>query len=191
MHKRAWKLPWLVVLALSIVVSGSARPAQVILLRHAEKPDDEFDLQLTERGRERARALVSFFTTAPALTNTGLPSLLFATKMTRTGKSQRPRETLEPLAAQLKLTIQTPYLAADYRALAHHVLTSPECDGKTVVICWVHEYLPELAAAFGIKPTPPAWKSRVFDRVWVIRWHEERPELQILPQRLLPGDAKR
>lgn len=191
MHKRAWKFCWLVVFALSLVVSGAARPAQVILLRHAEKPDNEFDLHLTERGRERARALVGFITTTPAVTNAGLPSVLFATKMTHTGKSQRPRETLEPLAAQLKLTIQTPYLAADYRELARHVLTGPEYDGKTVVICWVHENLPELAAAFGIKPAPPSWKSRVFDRVWVIRWHEERPELQILPQRLLPGDAKR
>jgi len=191
MHKRAWKLGWLVVLALSLVVPGSARPAQVILLRHAEEPDDESDVHLSERGRERARALVGFITTTPAVTNAGLPTALYANRMTRKGKSQRTRETLEPLATQLQLPIQTPYLAADYRELAYRVLTSPECDGKTVVICWVHEHLPELAAAFGIKPAPPSWKSRVFDRVWVIRWHKERPELQILPQRLLPGDAKR
>ena len=191
MGKWVWRFYWLMSLELVLVTPAFARPTQVILLRHAEKPADESDVHLSDRGRERARALVNFFTATPALTNTGLPTVLYATRMTRTGKSQRPRETLEPLAKHLRLTIQTPFLAADYAALARHVLTSPACDGKTVVLCWVHEYLPELAAAFGIKPVPRSWKSGVFDRVWVIHWKEERPELQIVPQRLLVGDTKR
>lgn len=183
---RAWQ-PAL--LALVLASSASARPAQVILLRHAEKPANEADIHLSERGRERAQALVGFFTSNPAVTNRGAPSMLFAPQVTHRGHSRRPGETLEPLAKQLGVSIRTPFLAADYARLAQQVLTSPECDGKTVVICWVHEYLPELATALGVKPTPPRWKDHVFDRVWIIHGREDKTKLKDVPQRLLPGDS--
>jgi hypothetical protein len=176
-------------LALLLASTAGARPAQVILLRHAEKPANEADVHLSERGRERAQALVGFLTTNPAVTNRGVPSMLFAPQVIHRGHSRRPSETLEPLAKQLRLSIRTPFLAADYARLAQQVLTSPECDGKTVVICWVHEYLPELAGALGVKPTPPRWKDYVFDRVWIIHGREDKRKLKDVPQRLLPGDS--
>jgi hypothetical protein len=186
---KAWQ-PALLALVLASTACACARPAQVILLRHAEKPTNEADIHLSEQGRERAQALVAFFTTNPAVTNRGRPAVLFAPLVTHRGHSRRPSETLEPLAKQLKLPIRTPFLAADYARLAQQVLTSPECDGKTVVICWVHENLPELAGALGVKPTPPRWKDHVFDRVWVIRGRGDRTKLKDLPQRLLPGDSQ-
>lgn len=177
-------------LALVLASTASARPAQLILLRHAEKPANEADINLSERGRERAQGLVGFFTTNPAVTNRGLPAVLFAPLVTHRGHSRRPSETLEPLAKQLRLPVQTPYLAADYGRLAQHVLTNAEYDGKTVVICWVHEYLPELAATLGVNPMPPRWKDHVFDRVWIIHGRGEKAKLKDLPQRLFPGDTK-
>jgi len=47
-----WLLLWL-------AQSAMGQPAQVILLRHAEKSDDPADVHLTARGRERAQALVA------------------------------------------------------------------------------------------------------------------------------------
>lgn len=165
------------------------RPAQVILLRHAEKPWDDADIHLSDRGEKRARALAGFLTNNPSLTNRGLPTLLFATRPTPKGHGLRPSETLEPLARQLHLPIHTPFPAVDYAALARRVLSSPEFDNQTVVICWVHEYLPELAAALGVK-SPPSWKGSEFDRVWLITWKGDKAKLKDLPQRLLPGDSK-
>src|ERR1041384_2246752 len=75
-----------------------ARPAEIILLRHAEKPADPNDVHLSPLGEERARALASYLVTTPALTNAGLPTVLFATGWTRHNHSRRPFETLQPLA---------------------------------------------------------------------------------------------
>jgi hypothetical protein len=120
------------------VQSVRARPAQIILLRHAEKPPDETNVHLSATGKERARALVQFFTNTPALTRNGMPVALFAARPISRSHSKRPVETLEPLAKHLKLHILTPHTATECSALAKKVLDDPAYDGRTVVICWVH-----------------------------------------------------
>jgi len=173
---------------LSCAPTALARPAQIILLRHAEKPAEEANPHLSAEGRARARALVSFLTTTPGLITNGLPVALFAAQPTRHGHSLRTHETLEPLAKQLKLRIQSPYPAKDYPALARHLLRHSAYDGKVVVVCWVHEYLPEFAAALGVSPTPAPWRGNVFDHVWVITYRDGEATLTSLPQKL-PADS--
>ena len=168
-----------------------ARPAQVILLRHAEKPLDESNLHLSDQGRDRAKGLAQFLTSNKAVTNAGLPSVLFATKVSRRGHSQRPSETLQPLAERLNLVIQTPYSPEDYLLLAKKILNDPAFDGKNVVVCWVHDYLPQFASALGAKSAPQKWKATVFDRAWLITWTDKKVKLKDIPQRLLPGDVKK
>ncbi len=180
-----------VFLLLLTVQSLRAEPARIILLRHAEKPADESDVHLSARGQERARALVAFFTNTPVLTTNGLPVALFATHPTPHGHSQRTFDTLEPLSKQLHLPVRTPYATKDYVALAKQIRSNRDYDGKTVVVCWVHDYLPELAEAFGVKPKPAHWKTGVFDRVWVITRRDKKAVLASLPQHLLPGDSRR
>jgi hypothetical protein len=173
------------------VQSVLARPAEIILLRHAEKPQDDSNVHLSTIGKERARALVQFFTNTPALTANGLPVALFAARPLSRSHSRRPEETLGPLAKNLRLHILTPHTATECSALAKTVLNDPAYDGRTVVICWVHDYLPQLADALGVKPKSAPWKSNVFDRVWVITYRGKEGVLNDLPQRLLPGDALR
>ena len=178
-------------LLLSAAQSVLARPAEIILLRHAEKPPDETNVHLSATGKERARALVQFLTNTPALTANGLPVALFAAHPLSRSHSKRPVETLEPLSKHLKLQILTPQTATEWSALAKKVLDDPTYDRKTLVICWVHDYLPQLAEAFGVKPKPALWKGNVFDRVWVITYRGKEGVLNDLPQRLLPGDSLR
>src|ERR1035437_2069778 len=136
-----------------------ARPARIILLRHAEKPPDESNVHLSERGESRARALVALLEVRSVLGANGPPAALFAPKVTRRGHSRRPYETLEPVAERLKLSIQMPYGPSDYAALAKDVLSDPSLDGKTVIVCWIHDHLPALAKALGVKPEPARWKE--------------------------------
>ncbi len=182
-------LCWL--LGVLLLPAVLAHPARVILLRHAEKPAEESDPHLSARGRQRADALAAWLTTNAVLTDRGLPAVLFASQVTDHGHGQRPRETLEPLAKKLGLPIQTPFRSENYHALARVVQDSQECDGKVVVICWVHEHLSKLAAALGVKPAPATWKGSVYDRAWVLDWKNDQPRLRVVPQRLLPGDRKR
>jgi hypothetical protein len=168
-----------------------AQPAEVILLRHAEKPPDESNVHLSATGKERSRALVKFFATAPELTTNGPPIVLFAARPVSRKHSNRPAETLEPLAKHLKLRVQIPYTAKEYAALARKILHDPAYKGKTVVVCWVHDELAELAGSLGVKPRPAPWKSNVFDRVWVITYRGKEASLFSLPQKLLSGDSER
>ncbi len=180
---------FLVVVLLMAALPAAALPARVILLRHAEKPPGESDVHLSERGEARARALVGFFATGPVGATNALPAALFAPKFTGRGRGIRPYETLGPLAQHLHLPVQMPYGPAGYAELARQILGDPLLDGKTAIVCWVHDYLPELAKAFGVAPKPERWKGSVYDRVWVITYRKHRATLVSLPQKLLPGDA--
>ena len=152
--------------------SPASRPAQIILLRHAEKPRDRTNPHLSQAGVRRAEQLVSFITTDPAMTRFGLPVAVFATKTTKDDDGQRTQETVAPLAKALKLPVLTPYLGKRFAALAKLILANPAYTGKTVLICWNHEAIPQLAAALGITPKPAKWKGSVFDQVYVIAYHD-------------------
>lgn len=155
------------------------RPAQIILIRHAEKPADPENPHLSPAGLKRADALVSFITTDPAMTRFGLPVAVFATQTTKHDAGQRTQETVAPLAKALKLPVLTPYLGKDYAALAKQILANPAYAGKTVLICWNHEAIPQLAAALGVLPEPPKWKGKVFDQVYIISYHDGKAALAI------------
>ena len=146
------------------------RPAQIILIRHAEKPADAANPHLSRAGEQRAEALVSFITTDATMTRFGLPVAVFATKTTKDDNGQRTQETVAPLARALKLPVQTPYLGRNYAALARQVLANPAYAGKTVLICWNHEQIVQLAEALGVTSSPRKWKGRVFDDVYVITY---------------------
>jgi hypothetical protein len=147
------------------------RPAHIILIRHAEKPADANDPHLSPTGVKRAERLVSFITTDPTMTRFGVPVSVFATQTTKHDDGQRTQETVAPLAKALKLTVQTPYLSKDFAAFAKLILANPAYAGKTLLICWNHVEIPQLAAALGVTPQPPKWKGSVFDLVYVISYH--------------------
>ena len=177
------KFVGLAIVALSTLVapipaqSPVSRPGNIILLRHAEKPADSEDPHLSEAGVKRAQALVSFITRDPQMTRLGRPVAVFATQTTKDDNGQRTQETVAPLAAALRLSVQTPYHAKDYADLAKLILSTAAYAGKTVVICWNHETIPELAAALGVTPMPAKWRGSVFDSVYVISFKNERATL--------------
>ena len=153
------------------------RPAQIILIRHADKPADPKNPHLSRAGVQRSEGLVSFITTDPAMTRFGLPVAVFATRTTKDDNGQRTQETVAPLARVLKLPVQTPFHGKDYAALAHLILAEPAYAGKTVLICWNHEQIPQLAAALGVTPEPPKWNASAFDHVYVISYHDGKAAL--------------
>ncbi len=161
-----------------------AGPRVVLLIRHAEKPDNtgtEKSPDLSPRGFERAAALPTLFPTRFAR-----PDFLIATK--RSAHSNRPVETLEPLAKSLQLGIDATYKDGDFAELAHEVLTDPKYSGKTVMIAWHHGKLPELAHALGAHDAPGRWDPAVFDRVWQITFDNGKANWRELSENALPGD---
>lgn len=151
-----------------------AQPARVILIRHGEKPESDRDPHLSIAGRDHAARWVNWFTNSVDRT----PSILLAPRPTGKHPSVRPIETLEPLALALKLPVRTEFTSDDYARLAADLRTNDVYRGRTVVVCWVHQYLPEFAAALGVEPAPGDWKGDDYDGAYLITFHREKARLK-------------
>jgi phosphohistidine phosphatase SixA len=163
-------------------------PNVVIIIRHAEKPDPgpdgEKDPNLSPRGYERADALAKVIPE-----HFPRPDFLLATMKSK--GSNRPVETITPLANALHEPIESTFKDDEFVQLAHAVLTDPKYSGKTVLIAWHHGKIPELAKALGVQDAPDKWNPDVFDRVWEITFQDNTPTWKDLPEDALPGDSQK
>ena len=174
-------------------------PRCILIIRHAEKTGEKDDAHLSKQGKERAEVLDQLFVASKGRTDPfPTPDFIFAA--TSHKNSQRPVETVTPLAKKLKLTINDKFdsqVAKDGKEkpkegmaeLRDELFHSPKYQGKTVLISWRHGTLPELAVTFKVK-APEKWEDEVFDRVWQIDFDKEgKPTFRDRPQRLLPKDS--
>ena len=104
-------------------------------------------------------------------------------------QSNRPVETITPLADALKLPIDSKFMDDDY-PVAGEALLSGKYAGKVVLVAWHHGTLAEFAGALGVKPAPEKWPETQFDRVWRIDFRDGAAVLRDLPQELLGGDSR-
>lgn len=176
-----------------------AQPAQVILIRHGEKPDDDTDTHLSTFGRSRAAALVPYFRETEHLLKFGPPAAVYAQKAPDPKKnSLRPIETVQPLADALKLTINHDTERDKYQKMVGEILTNERYKGKMVLICWEHHVLADIAPALlkhvkEVKGAPDKWEwpgKKHFDRTWVITYTgKDSATFHDRPQRLMFGDS--
>lgn len=166
------------------------RPKTILLIRHAEKPTDDFDMHLSREGAKRAEALPSLFDNDRS-DPFPVPDFLFAAAESK--HSNRSAETIAPLARALKQTVNVEFSNDQYGKLARELFANPKYAGKTVLICWHHGTLPELAARLSATDVPDKWKDPVFDRVWMVTFDEMNRGKPLMkrPQALMPGDEKK
>ena len=165
-----------------------AAPAQVIIIRHAEKP--ETGNQLSPQGFQRAGALVDFFEHAPAVNQHGTPAAIYAMAPKGANGSLRPIQTVTPLADALGLTINKTYLRDQLTALVQDILGNPGYQGKMVLVCWEHNVIPEMVQDFGWTSAPDSWAGEVFDRAWILNFTGDKvTSFQDAPEHVLPGDS--
>ncbi len=178
----------LFVAALSSISGAYATPAEVILIRHGEKPP--VGNELDPRGWQRANALVDYFITNPALTRYGTPVAIYPMAQMKAGSSIRAIQTVTPLAQKLGITLNLNFTRDEYAKAAQDILDNPKYDGKMVLICWEHNVIPDFAAALGLVGGPTTWDSAIYDRTWVLDFVAGKPvQFSDLPQHLLPGDS--
>ncbi|HEX2081072.1 MAG TPA: hypothetical protein VHG08_25445 [Longimicrobium sp.] len=145
--------------------------ANVLLIRHAEKPDS--GTGLSPAGQARAQAYVAYFQNYAINGDTLKLDYLFATA--DTDRSHRPRLTLEPLAHTLGLSINDKHADEDYPKVADDLLTHGKYDDSNVLVCWHHGEILDLAAALGasaatLPPSsnwPAKWPGDVFG--WMLQ----------------------
>jgi hypothetical protein len=173
-----------------VSVAVNSGPSEVLIIRHAEKPPDDKGDHLSEKGRERAAQLPKLFSNDERFTEFGNPAAIYAASPVRKKGSVRSIETVEPLAKHLNISAITKFTSDEYKEIAKEILANESFNGKSVLIAWPNDEIPKLAKAFGVVK-PGGWPKEIFDRVWRIRFKENKvSEFSNLPQKLLPGDAE-
>jgi hypothetical protein len=168
------KLSFLSLLSSLFLVStvALAGPAQIIIIRHAEKPATGNDL--CPAGVQHAQELVSYFQTDKKVTQYGTPVAIYAMAPSDSDESQRPIETVTPLAKALGLTINKQFAQTDFEPLKAAIMNNSAYDGKMVLICWEHKVIPDLAAALGVSPEPSKWHGSDFTTVYRINFDSNK-----------------
>lgn len=146
-------------------VDRAALPRAVYLMRHAEKPASITDPHLSEAGVVRAKRLPGYI---PGLT--GKLDYIFATAASK--NSNRPFETVTPLAGSLNVSVNQSYSNRSYAALGAAV-RSGSYAGKTILISWHHGTMPKLASALGATEAPAAWPESTFNMIWKITYNPD------------------
>src|SRR5512143_3438134 len=123
----------------------------ILIIRHAEKPEPESDDPgLNSAGQARAQAYRAYFKNYRFNTQPIKLDHLFAAADRH--KSHRPRLTLEPLAQELGLAINSNYKYDDPERLAADILKKTKYHNSRILICWEHKEIPNLVKALGVDP---------------------------------------
>ncbi len=168
-------------------------PAQVIIIRHADKYDDRHKIHLTPKGRIRAKALSQFFQSDPRAREFGAPAAIIAMSPTEAHRSVRSLETVQLLAQDLGLEVVSRFTYGQQAEMVNWLKSLKEYDGKTVLICWQHIQIADIAKALGVADLRPrVWPHETYDRFWLINFSPQDGKVtsfRNLPQRLLFGDS--
>lgn len=162
-------------------------PKEILIIRHAEKPADATNENLSTKGYERAAALAYYL---PA--TFGAIDHIFAAGVGLKSPSKRPTETVTPLATQLGKKIHDTYLKDEYQDMVSHILGDDSYTNTVIAIAWQHTDIESITNAFRTKdvPTTP-WPEDCFDLVWKLRYNGDKTyTLEQIPQLLLYGDTE-
>jgi broad specificity phosphatase PhoE len=132
----------------------------ILVMRHAEKPDDSSDPDLSRAGHARAIRLATFIPE-----EFGKPDFIIAAAVSHS--SARPYETVRPLSKVTDIGVDATIADADYPTLAKGLLNKDKFFGKLVVVCWHHGNIPKLMESLGAKKGdyPDPWDPAVFNLI--------------------------
>ena len=165
------------------------RNTVVLLIRHAEKPDEGYTLSAD--GEARARAYVNYFKN---LTVDGQPlklDYIFAAADSK--GSHRPRLTIEPTSQALGLPIDSRFKDKNFQELADEIQSKPH--GRAVLIAWHHGEIPSLLRALGANPDQVVpngkWPESVFGWMIELRYDADGRliETKRINEKLMPDDS--
>lgn len=119
-------------------------PAKIFLIRHGEKVSDD-SIGLSKAGKQRAQCIADLFSQ-----NDKKVDAIITQDFKSDGSRIRPYETVKPLADRLGLTIDHHCDRDDDDCAADTVSDAADDGAKTILICWEHDALSDIADQLGI-----------------------------------------
>jgi hypothetical protein len=164
----------------------------VLIIRHAE--DAASGHGISSLGENRAETYKNYFLNFAVDSKRLEPNVVFAAQDSK--KSHRPRLTLEPFATAANLKIDTRFGNNQSSELAGDLRANQQ--GKVILICWRHPYIPALLSALGAPPKNflpnGKWPGAVFNWVILLSFDQDG---RLIPsssrrinERLMPGDSQ-
>jgi len=161
-------------------------PKEILIFRHAEKPADTSNENLSTKGYERAAALAYYLPDA-----FGTIDHIFAAGVGHKSHSERPKETITPLAERLGKKVHDSYLKYQYQEMINHIFGDDTYTDSKIAIAWQHTDIESIATAFGTLKVPTTkWPGDCFDLVWKLTLNADKSyTLEQFPQLLMYGDS--
>jgi len=132
---------------LSSILATVASAQTIYLIRHGEKPADG-DNGLTAQGMQRAQCLRTVFGASSSYNI----RYIIVEHPKANGKRTRPLMTVQPLANDLGLTVDTSCDRDDAECVAN--LVEGYRGSGNVLICWEHDNLTGIVTALGDADAP-------------------------------------
>jgi hypothetical protein len=193
MHRRFFTAV-LFTLAFAFLANAQDGPKNsvVLIIRHAEDADSGDGI--SPRGQERAKAYKDYFLNFTVDSTRRKPDVVFAA--TDSKRSRRPSLTMEPFAKAANLKIDTRF--GNYQAAELAAELRANQQGKVILICWRHQYIPALLRALGAKPKRllphGKWPGSVYDWVILLSYDQDgrliRSASRQINEHLMPGDSQ-
>jgi hypothetical protein len=150
---------------------------KVVIIRHAEKPENGDNLSC--QGQNRALALAKILQQ-----KIGIPDYIYVPSLDLNiaTKHSRMFQTITPFAIKFNLPINSKFNEKDIRKVAKNVLDK----NGIVLLVWDHSEIPKLVKQLGIKHAD-TWKNNDFDSIWLISYKTGKAELSIDKEGLSPS----
>lgn len=192
MHRRLFTaILFASTLTFTAVAQDGPKNAVVLIIRHAEDADSGDGI--SPLGGKRAEAYKNYFLNFTVDSKRLEPAVIFAAKDSK--KSHRPRLTVEPFAKAAKLPIDTRFGNNQSADLAAELRANQQ--GKVILICWRHPYIPALLGALGANPKTflpnGKWPGSVYDWVILLSFDQDgrliTSSSRRINEHLMPGDS--
>lgn len=163
-----------------------ATPSEVFIISNAE-PSSSYGL--TPTGTTRADLLANYFSQTLPSEGYPTPDIIISAQPSSQVPGSAVILTITPTSQTFIEPIHTrmPSLLSD---LVNFVLTSPLCNGKSVLIAWQFADIPHLINAFGYT-SPPSPNPACYARTYILPNFPPSPGQQpsVLNQGLIAGDS--